>query len=58
MQDSSLKHDRPCDSVSVYMCVMEESVEEREERVTQQQSLFHGCASQRAESCRVLRLQI
>lgn len=58
MQDCSLKHDRPSDSVSVYVCVMEESVEEREERVTQQQSLFHGCTSQRAESCRVLRLQI
>ena len=58
MQDYSLKHDRPCDSVSVYVCVMEESVEEREEGVTQQQSLFHGCTSQRAESCRVLRLRI
>lgn len=58
MQDCSLKHDRPRDSVSVYVCVMEKRVEKREERVTQQQSLFHGCTSQRAESCRVLRLQI
>lgn len=44
--------------MSLHMCVMEESVEEWEERVTQQQGLFHGVASPRAESCWVLRLEI
>lgn len=51
-----LKHKRPSNSVPFNVSVMEEGVEEREERVTQQQSLFHGCTSQRAESCRILRL--
>lgn len=29
----SLKHHRPCDGVSVCMCVMEQGVQEREQRI-------------------------
>lgn len=41
----------------MYMGMMKESVEDGEERIAQQQSLFHGSTSQWAENCRVLRLE-
>lgn len=37
---------------------MEESVEERKERITQQDGVLHGGAGQRAENCWVLSLEV
>lgn len=53
----SLKHERPSYSVPFNVSVMKEGVEEREEGVTQQQSLFHGRTGRRAESSWILRLE-
>lgn len=57
MQLYLLKHQRSGNSVSVHVCVVKQGVEDGEERVAQQQSLFHGRTSQRAESCGILGLE-